>query len=307
MINNTINNKNFQSESFIIKLVMDDFYKKNGFINFKNGITSPTINTIINKQISKSIQQKISTSSSSSDLDSPNLLINKSDSYQSINSFQSISTEISDDSPISSNKKNGEYTNLFLKNLIFNTEESPINYDDSETITDTNTIINLKKDKIDENNKNTENKTILKSFSNKNIYEPKSEDFLILSNLILLSKLEPNQKIFVSHSEKSNKDSQISFELKIDNSYLPKLTRWYYKQNRNETIWALNKLIDVAIYQYEVHIKLENSVEQKKYMDLFVDILKGLKNLKITYKTDKLTADEIDLIILKINNLVYKK
>jgi hypothetical protein len=83
---------------------------------------------------------------------------------------------------------------------------------------------------------------------------------------------------------------------------MPKLTRWYYSQGRNETIYAINNLIDVSIEQFFLYKKLNNIVETNKYFNLLENCKIGLSNLKITYSTDSDIIQEIDKILGKIND-----
>lgn len=216
-------------------------------------------------------------------------------SIQSTNSFESTSTDISDNnSPIN-------YTaNNIIKKAIIKKINSDDN--DSETITDTNMILKINSEKIVK--KNIDDVSILKSLSEKNIYDANSDDFLVISNLILLSKLEPNQKLFINHRDTKNKFCKISFELKIDDSYIQNLSRWYYSQSRNETILALQKLFEVSIQQFYFHKDIKNNVEIKKYFDLFKNSLLGLNNLKITYSKDEEILKEIDTIIKNLENII---
>jgi hypothetical protein len=166
-------------------------------------------------------------------------------------------------------------------------DESELN-DDSELITDTNLVIKLK------------NETQNIKVPIQNIYNSTSDDLIILANLSFLSKIEPGQKIFVSY----NDNNKINFELKIDNSYVPKITRWYYSQGRNETIEILKKLIDLSIEQFNMHIKFNNTIEMSNYKNLLQKSMSGLSNLKITYNSDKIVLKELDIIITKIKEII---
>lgn len=200
-------------------------------------------------------------------------------------------------------KKNSiYYSNLIYPSILLGTsndlnEFSPKSLSDNSQNCDTPNSCEKKEKKIVD-------APILKSLSAKNIYDVNSDDFLVISNLILLSKLEPNQKLFINYKENKNKFSKISFELKIDDSYIQKLSRWYYSQSRNETILALQKLFEVSIQQFNFHKDIKNNVEIKKYFDLFKNSLLGLNNLKITYSKDQEILKEIDIIIEKLENII---
>lgn len=196
-------------------------------------------------------------------------------------SFSSTSTDIIDSPKIEiiNNKPNKSANSITLKTI----------NDDSEIITDINTVIKIK-----------EQDNIRKSMSTGNIYN-NTDDLLILANLNFLSKIEINQKIFIVYNEKNNK---INFELQIDNSYVQKISRWYYNQGRDKTIETLKILINISIEQLLLHIKLNNTIEIINYRILLKSSLNGLNNLKITYNIDKWIIDEIDLIIQKINEFI---
>lgn len=220
---------------------------------------------------------------------SPKSLSDNSQNCDTPNSCEKIKTI----SPIN-NTANIIMTKAIIKKIY--SHES-----DSEIITDTNMILKINSEKKE---KKIVDAPILKSLSPKNIYDVNSDDFLVISNLILLSKLEPNQKLFINYKENKNKFSKISFELKIDDSYIQKLSRWYYSQSRNETILALQKLFEVSIQQFNFHKDIKNNVEIKKYFDLFKNSLLGLNNLKITYSKDQEILKEIDIIIEKLENII---
>lgn len=213
---------------------------------------------------------------------------------KTVDSISSTSTDISDDSSNSPIVQPFNITNLLIDKIIttqIDTDkkkvESDLN-DNSELITDTNLVIKLK------------NETHNIEDPKQNIYNSTSDDLIILANLSFLSKIEPNQKIFVSY----NDSDKINFELKIDNSYVPKLTRWYYSQGRNETIKILKKLIDLSIEQFDMHIKSNNTIEMSNYNNLLQKSMLGLNNLKITYNSDKIVLEELNMIIAKIKEII---
>jgi hypothetical protein len=221
------------------------------------------------------------------------------------------STSISSSSSIYSSSSISSSPNIIIKedNEI---KEKDIKEDDEETITNIHFMLN--EEKIRENNSKTDESIITninkikemnKIIPKNNIYNIKSDDLLIISNLILLSKLEPNQKICVI--EKTDKTGLITFELKIDNSYIPKLSRWYNKQNRRESIKIITKLIDISIKQYNIHKDNNSELEIKKYEETIRKTTTGLKNLKMTYEKDIQTIKEIDNIIEKIEKFINIK
>lgn len=291
------------NETFISGIIMDAILKKKNSLYFSN-LIYPNINILLNSPLNlsdsstpKSLEDETSCYEiNKSDSFNTADLIRRLDSINSTDSNVSISTEISEvNSP-----KYYEYPNYVIKKGIIN----KINDDDSETITNTDIVLNINNKKINNNDDIKNENSILKSLSSKNIYDTESNDFLIISNLILISKLEPNQKLFISHNEITNEFCKIPFEIKIDNSYMPKISRWYYKQNRNETLLAIGKLFEISIEQFNLHKEINNNVEIKKYIELFKNSINGLNNLKITYSTDEETIKEIEIIINKLQNII---
>lgn len=296
-MNSISRKKSSKNNTFISSIIMDSIIKKKNSIYYSN-IIYPSLllgsPNDLNDFSPKSFSEK------SPNCNTPNNYenIKTMDSIQSTNSFESISTDISDNNSPNNNAANNIITKAIIKKIY--SHES-----DSEIITDTNTILKINSEKKEK--KNIVEAPILKSLSAKNIYDKNSDDFLVISNLILLSKLEPNQKLFINYRENQNKFSKISFELKIDDSYIQKLSRWYYSQSRNETLLALQKLFEVSIQQFNFHKDIKNNVEIKKYLNLFKNSLLGLNNLKITYSKDEEILKEIDIVIEKLENIINTK
>jgi hypothetical protein len=307
---------NTNNNTFINKILMDSLTKKKNFLNYTT-VVYPNINSIIKTDgVSSPILEGTLTPSFLQHKNSSNVEINKSDSISTVDliknldsiksqtSVQSSSTEISDYESTSPLVLKEENTNSMFKNIILNKLKKE-EYEDSELIMDTNIMLNINKNKIDKINQNKKEQKINNDYNNTHIYDIESNDFLIISNLILISKLEPKQKLFVNYSQ-NFKNSVIPFELKIDDSYIPKLSRWYYSQNRNDTISALEKLIDVSIEQFTMHRNMNNTVDVKKYFYIYKNSLIGLNNLKITYCADEITSKGIENIIEKIKNVIDK-
>jgi hypothetical protein len=129
---------------------------------------------------------------------------------------------------------------------------------------------------------------------NKNNIEENIDNFIILSNLTLLSKVQKNDKLNIK--KKINK-SDINFEIEIDNSYLPSIKRFFYGNDRDKTIEYLNKLINYGIQKYNEEKKKDNKIAMNKLASLLDSSKLGLSNLKITYNTDQSITSKIDIII----------
>jgi hypothetical protein len=124
--------------------------------------------------------------------------------------------------------------------------------------------------------------------------EENIDNFIILSNLTLLSKVQKNEKLII---KKKNNKNYINFELQIDNSYLPSIKRFIYGNDREITVEYLNKLINYGIKKYNEEKKKDNKIAMNKIASLLESSKLGLSNLKITYNTDQSISSKIDIII----------
>ena len=132
------------------------------------------------------------------------------------------------------------------------------------------------------------------NFHPESIIEENIDNFIILSNLTLLSKVQKYDKLIIK--KKTNK-SDINFEIQIDNSYLPSIKRFLYGNDRDKTIEYLNKLINYGIDKYNEEKKNDNKIAMNKIASLLESSKLGLSNLKITYNTDQSITSKIDIII----------
>jgi len=146
-------------------------------------------------------------------------------------------------------------------------------------------IINKAENKDEEMNK-------MEELINK--VEENIDNFIILSNLTLLSKVQKYEKLVI---KKRQNKSDINFEIQIDNSYLPSIKRFFYGDDRDKTIEYLNKLINYGIEKYNEEKKKDNKIGMNKIASLLESSKLGLSNLKITYNTDQSITSKIDIII----------
>ena len=124
----------------------------------------------------------------------------------------------------------------------------------------------------------------------------------LLNNLETISKIKENDKIYIY-------DDNIS----LDEPYILQfIVRKYNGQTRQNSINNINKLID-DIFEYLDNINKENNVFKEniisEYNIVNQNLLKsipGLQNLKITYFKDLDIIKQIDFIIIKIQNRIYK-
>ena len=108
----------------------------------------------------------------------------------------------------------------------------------------------------------------------------------ILINLDVISEVKEGQKL---HLLKSG-----FFEIQ-DPGFLVSGIRFFYNLNRQQTIEQIKMIIQI----YEIFF--EKQKEKRELISLhFEKSLIGLKNLKLTYKTDVLFVANINLIIKKI-------
>lgn len=128
---------------------------------------------------------------------------------------------------------------------------------------------------------------------------------LLLISLKNLSELKVNEKIYFEDNI-----------LKIDQRYLQSIKRYYYNNNRDNTIENINFIIKNT-FNY-INKLIEN--EKNKNLDNDNYFIKsncesiyninfhlinsciGLRNLKLTYSNDINIQTKIDLIILEIEN-----
>jgi len=140
---------------------------------------------------------------------------------------------------------------------------------------------------------------IIKAEKEEDLYYKKNieeniDNFIILSNLTLLSKVQKYDKLIIK--KRLNKND-INFEIQIDNSYLPSIKRFFYGDDRDKTIEYLNKLINYGIEKYNEEKKKDNKIAMNKIASLLESSKLGLSNLKITYNTDQSITSKLDIII----------
>ena len=130
-------------------------------------------------------------------------------------------------------------------------------------------------------------------------------DKLLIYNLLTLTKIEKNQKLSISFDNTS--DNKLNFQIDIDESYFPQLSRRYYNQNRHCTTNSIRCLIDYAVEQHDYYKSIENNEYIQKYTELLDKTKCGLLNLKFTYENDNEITDKINNIIDKITTFNNSK
>jgi len=127
-----------------------------------------------------------------------------------------------------------------------------------------------------------------------NNIEDNINNFIILSNLTLLSKVQKYDKLII---KKKTDKNDINFEIQIDTSYLPSIKRFFYGNDRDKTIEYLNKLVNYGIEKYNEEKKKDNKIAMNKLASLLESSKLGLSNLKITYNNDQSITSKLDIII----------
>lgn len=163
----------------------------------------------------------------------------------------------------------------------------------------TNESLTQNKSIIDEENKDdTENINSFAINDEETIINTILDSVILINNLLVLSNLGANQKLYVNYIMTSSK---LNYEILIDNSYLPQFSRWYYNQSRVNTINTIDNLVDLTIEQIDYYKHSKNEEQLKKITDLLQKSLIGLINLKTTYISDNENSYKITKIINKIN------
>ena len=138
-----------------------------------------------------------------------------------------------------------------------------------------------------------------------------------LANLKILSALQIGQKLSFSEGK---------FFIDED-SYVTSSTRWWNNESRNSTIKNLENFVSNVFKSIDSIYKNETNLENEYYTDIvgvsktfkeenstilltytseINNCIKGLSNLKQTYKTDISTVSSLDIIIEKLNVRVKK-
>ena len=145
----------------------------------------------------------------------------------------------------------------------------------------------------------------------------------ILTNLKIISNLKPNDKLTI--------DDNI---LIIDRPYYYQgVTRWWNQDSRTGTMLELEKIVNDTFniidniytselqsktgttvsnnYYYkrsipESYFKNENSQQLQSFSSELSNAIKGLQNLKLTYKNDISICSKIDVMIEKITIRIKK-
>lgn len=120
-------------------------------------------------------------------------------------------------------------------------------------------------------------------------YDPLKLEEIVL-NLKLISKIKQNDKMMV-----------INKTLKVDARPLQSVWRWYTSDNRTDTIFFIEFVINSALDN--VSLSNDGVYDENTIKKELLNILSGLDNLGATYKLDNLVVSKIDIMKEKINRL----
>ena len=132
--------------------------------------------------------------------------------------------------------------------------------------------------------------------------EKKMDIETIILNMRIISEIKENEKL-VANSEC----------LEIDTRYIQSIQRWWYADGRQNALIKIsnivNKLFEFIDETYGKNNEINNDnkfKEDKTHLFqrihiILLNSIKGLNNLKITYKNDIKTITKIELIIEKIS------
>ena len=132
--------------------------------------------------------------------------------------------------------------------------------------------------------------------------KPKNTIEDILLNMKIISEINEHDKLLTNNEC-----------LEIDTRYFQSLQRWWNEDGRDNTLIKLDEIIKMLfIYIDQNYNSNDNNNITKNFKEgkthLFQRIhrslsnsVKGLENLKLTYKDDIKTISKVDLLIEKIN------
>jgi hypothetical protein len=122
-----------------------------------------------------------------------------------------------------------------------------------------------------------------------NITQQMNADDELVVNLIVISKVQINTKLYTS-----------GIYLNLEQpSYVPEsVRRWVRKDSRDETIKKINRIVTRALEELK-----RDAINNKGYMCHLLDAKKGLLNLRETYSNCIQTVARIDTVISKITTI----
>lgn len=154
------------------------------------------------------------------------------------------------------------------------------------------------------------NKTIEIESNNNNtdkIFNKKTCDNILL-NLKIISQIKEYEKL-----------NTYNDELSIDQTYFQLFTRKYYNNNRVNSITMIEDIVEETLNITDKTLNIDSNNKSKsnildeepsqllhRYVLEMTNAIKGLDNLKKTYKDDVFILSKLDLLIEKLNTRVNK-
>jgi hypothetical protein len=204
-------------------------------------------------------------------------------------------------SSLTNNKKQHALNNHMEKNNIEN--EHIRNSDSMITNIDTNVNICASLNANIGTNSDTPNED--KVFENNNDDQQMNME-ITLTNLKIMAQIKKGEKISIN-------EQQI---IEIDTRYAQSVRRWFCQNNRQSSVYFLNKVIDTSFKFIDntynnketstYYFNEESHTILQKFLIEMTNAKKGLGNLKETYTDDITTNSQLDVIIEKITHRIEK-
>jgi hypothetical protein len=253
---------------------------------------------------------KFNTSSNSTNLlDIEKLLNDNNVTNKNFNNFIKVKTSLNEDKKEKLDKtdktfnkiKKGLNTQINIPTHNYHNESSKI--DENSSSNESNISTEDKNSIHDNNNNVSENNhtDLVKNETKSTKFEDIYNLMDTLTNLKLLSHVKQSDKLACNATEDV---------VQIDTRYyLQGIRRWYYGDNREETIKFIDRLI-LSSENLSDSLILGLNTDDKHNLKLLTEDLisckTGLNNLKSTYFDDKLFISKIENYIEKVNMRINK-
>lgn len=240
---------------------------------------------------------KFHTSSSTSNLmDIEKLLKDNNVTNKNLNNFIKVTTSLNEEKKDKPFNKKG--LNKQINKPTYNYNIETPKFDENSSSNDS--IMSNEYKNSTENNKD-EIKDEIKNDNNSNNFDTIYNLMEVLTNLKLLSHVKQSDKLACNGTEDV---------VQIDTRYyLQGIRRWFYGDNRDETIKFIDRLI-LSSENLSESLILGLNPDDKHNLKLLTEDLiackTGLNNLKSTYFDDKLFISKIENYIEKVNMRINK-
>jgi len=157
----------------------------------------------------------------------------------------------------------------------------------------TSTRSSTNEENNEENNTNDDNTT--QENANRDVSQQVDQDKLdtLLLNLRTIAEIKDFDKLRVTNNN-----------LKIDQTWWPFISRWYYAEGRDSTLTKISDTLDETFDYIET---IKNNVYDNANRDIqrilvgLTTSIKGIECLKVTYKKDINVITKLNLYTEKIN------